>query len=101
MTFTPPPALVIFDCDGVLVNSEVVAARVLARELTAIGFALTAEECIARYTGISMRSVVERIEAEWGQRVRLISLNGCGRATQTRSGRNCAPLRACVKCCRS
>lgn len=67
MTFTPPTALVIFDCDGVLVDSEVVAARVLARELTAIGFALTAEECIALYTGISMRSVVERIEAAWGR----------------------------------
>ena len=62
-------SLVIFDCDGVLVDSEVVAARVLARELAAIGFPLNAEECIARYTGISMRSVIERVEAEWGQRV--------------------------------
>lgn len=62
-------SLVIFDCDGVLVDFEVVAARVLARELAAIGFPLNAEECIARYTGISMRSVIERVEAEWGQRV--------------------------------
>ena len=54
-------SLVIFDCDGVLVDSEVVAARVLARELAAIGFPLNAEECIARYTGISMLSVIERV----------------------------------------
>lgn len=67
MTLARNGCLVIFDCDGVLVDSEVVAARVLARELTAIGFPLTAEECIARYTGINMRAVVERVEAEWGQ----------------------------------
>ena len=59
--------LIIFDCDGVLVDSEIVAARVLARELTAIGFPLSPADCIARYTGISMASVGERIEAEWGQ----------------------------------
>lgn len=64
-------SLLIFDCDGVLVDSEVVAARVLARELAAIGFPLTAEECIARYTGISMRSVIERVEVEWGRRLPL------------------------------
>lgn len=59
--------LVIFDCDGVLVDSEIVAARVLARELTAIGFPLTADDCASRYTGISMGSVLSRVEAEWGR----------------------------------
>jgi HAD superfamily hydrolase (TIGR01509 family) len=62
-------ALVIFDCDGVLVDSEVVAARVLARELAAIGIPRTAEECIVRYTGISMPSMVACIEAELGRRL--------------------------------
>jgi HAD superfamily hydrolase (TIGR01509 family) len=69
MTLTPTATLVIFDCDGVLVDSEIVAARVLARELTAIGFPLTADDCLARYTGISMSSVVERIQEEWGRPV--------------------------------
>lgn len=63
------PSLVIFDCDGVLVDSEVVAARVLAGQLCAIGIPITADGCIARYTGISMPSVLERIEAEWGKGV--------------------------------
>lgn len=58
--------LIIFDCDGVLVDSEIVSARVLADELTALGFALSPADCIARYTGISMRSVAERVESEWG-----------------------------------
>ena len=67
MTLAPTATLVIFDCDGVLVDSEVVAARVLARELTAIGVPLTADDCIARYTGISMGSVLSRVEEEWGR----------------------------------
>jgi beta-phosphoglucomutase-like phosphatase (HAD superfamily) len=40
----PQPELVIFDCDGVLVDSEIVAARVEAEMLTAAGYAITAEE---------------------------------------------------------
>ena len=67
MTLVQDGCLIIFDCDGVLVDSEPVAARVLARELTSIGFPLTAEECIARYTGISMPSVVACIEAEFAR----------------------------------
>ena len=33
-----PPMLVIFDCDGVLVDSEPIASRILAEALTEIGF---------------------------------------------------------------
>ena len=73
MTIAPrtsaPPGLVVFDCDGVLVDSEVIAARVLSRELVAIGFPLTPEDCLARYTGISLPAVVARIEDEWGHKV--------------------------------
>lgn len=58
--------LVIFDCDGVLVDSEGLSARVLSDALTAIGFPLTPPDCIDRYTGISSRSMVGLIEAEWG-----------------------------------
>jgi len=61
------PDLVIFDCDGVLVDSEIVAARVMAEELTALGFEMTPEGCIARYTGISMPAVIARIEEERGR----------------------------------
>ncbi len=39
----------------------------MARELTAVGFPLSPADCIARYTGISMASVVKKIEAEWGR----------------------------------
>ncbi len=59
--------LVIFDCDGVLVDSEPLACRVMARELTALGYPLTADDCHDRFTGVSMKTVMERIEADWGQ----------------------------------
>jgi HAD superfamily hydrolase (TIGR01509 family) len=62
-----PPRLVIFDCDGVLVDSEPIASRLLAEALTELGFALTQRQVLDRYTGISMKSVLAKIEAEWGQ----------------------------------
>ncbi|MFO1153634.1 MAG: HAD-IA family hydrolase [Rhodospirillales bacterium] len=62
-----PVDLVIFDCDGVLVDSELLAAEVLAREVSVEGLPLTADECLARYTGISMKSVLALIEAERGR----------------------------------
>ena len=58
--------LVIFDCDGVLVDTESLSARVLSDALNAIGFPLTPLDCIARYTGISTPSMIRLIEAEWG-----------------------------------
>ncbi len=60
------PDLVIFDCDGVLVDSELLASRLLAEALAAEGYPVTAADCRARFTGISIRSVIEIIEAERG-----------------------------------
>ena len=40
------PDLVIFDCDGVLVDSELIFARVLAESLVALDFPTTIDEAI-------------------------------------------------------
>ncbi|MBE0529321.1 MAG: HAD-IA family hydrolase [Rhodospirillales bacterium] len=61
------PDLVIFDCDGVLVDSELLASRLLAEALSAQGYMVTAAECRDRYTGISIRSVIEMVEAVGGR----------------------------------
>ena len=58
-----PPGLVIFDCDGVLVDTETLANRKLSEWLTQAGFPVTYEECRGRFCGRSMRSVQEEIEA--------------------------------------
>ena len=46
--------LVIFDCDGVLVDSEIIAARVEAELLTAAGFEISPEEIAETYAFIVM-----------------------------------------------
>lgn len=56
-----PPALVIFDCDGVLIDSEVLACRVDSECLAEIGIALTVQEILDRYGGISLRPMLADI----------------------------------------
>lgn len=61
------PEVVIFDCDGVLVDSEPISNRVLAEMLSEIGYPVTAAECEARFTGLRFRTVFAMVEAELGR----------------------------------
>lgn len=58
--------LIIFDCDGVLVDSEPIAAQVMAETATAFGVPLTPQGCIERFTGMSMMRVRAELETELG-----------------------------------
>lgn len=58
------PDLVIFDCDGVLVDSEIVAARVEAELLRRAGYDITAEDLARLYAGLTFKDVMLRIEEE-------------------------------------
>jgi HAD superfamily hydrolase (TIGR01509 family) len=58
--------LTIFDCDGVLVDSEAAANRVMVDMLGQIGFEITLDECMARFVGKSMKTVQGEVEAETG-----------------------------------
>ena len=60
------PELVIFDCDGVLVDSELIALGVTRRRLDAAGLRMTDEETRKRFLGQRLDSVIERIERELG-----------------------------------
>jgi HAD superfamily hydrolase (TIGR01509 family) len=57
---------VIFDCDGVLVDSEPTSNRVLAEVLTEIGLPTTTEESTAAFMGKSWVSNLEIIEERLG-----------------------------------
>lgn len=59
--------LVIFDCDGVLIDSEVLASRIDAEELTAIGYPISVEEAVIRFTGLPGGAMRTIIEADWGR----------------------------------
>lgn len=56
------PDLIIFDCDGVLVDSEIIAARVEADMITEAGFPITAEEMMERFAGLTTRDILLRLE---------------------------------------
>lgn len=58
------PDLVIFDCDGVLVDSEIIAARAEAGLITAAGFPIEAEELAQRYAGLTFKDILLQIERE-------------------------------------
>ena len=58
-----PPGLVIFDCDGVLVDTETLANRRLSAWLTEAGFAIGYEDCRRIFCGRSMKAVQDEVEA--------------------------------------
>jgi HAD superfamily hydrolase (TIGR01509 family) len=57
------PDLVIFDCDGVLVDSETVSNRVLADNLARHGLTLTLAETMETFVGRSMTGVRDTARA--------------------------------------
>ena len=44
-----------FDCDGVLVDSEIIASEVDAELLTEVGYEITPEEVTRRFAGLTSR----------------------------------------------
>lgn len=61
--------LVIFDCDGVLIDSELLSAEADIACLAEDGIAVSAEEILDRYLGISMAGFVADIEARYARRL--------------------------------
>lgn len=57
--------LVIFDCDGVLVDSEVLVARVEVELLGGLGVHLTADQVLAEFVGLSEADMHGQIERRW------------------------------------
>jgi HAD superfamily hydrolase (TIGR01509 family) len=62
-----PIDLVIFDCDGVLVDSEVISCSAHAATLTKHGYAITPDQVLTRFLGVSEREARLMIEAEIGR----------------------------------
>lgn len=58
---------ILFDCDGVLVDSEPITNGVLRDMLNESGWAITHEECMDYFIGRTVRSAAARIEAETGK----------------------------------
>ena len=63
---THSPALVIFDCDGVLVDSERLTVAVEARVLTELGWPHTPEQVVARWMGRTSAFQLGEVEERLG-----------------------------------
>jgi beta-phosphoglucomutase-like phosphatase (HAD superfamily) len=63
------PQLVIFDCDGVLVDSESISNGVLAHMLSEQGLPTTLEQARGEYQGLLLSEVLERAEHRLGRKL--------------------------------
>src|SRR5229473_171988 len=61
------PALVIFDCDGVLIDSEVIFGRVLGECLIAADFPTTVEEAMVLGFGKNRLTLAAEVETRFGR----------------------------------
>jgi HAD superfamily hydrolase (TIGR01509 family) len=62
--------LIIFDADGVLVDSEVIALTVMARTASDEGAAMDVDDAIRSFRGVKMADCVREIERRLGRGVR-------------------------------
>lgn len=58
-----PLGLVIFDCDGVLIDSEALCDRVVSAELHRVGWTLSPVECHRRFLGLTFQDIQHAAEA--------------------------------------
>lgn len=63
-----PLSLVLFDCDGVLVDSEIIAAKVDSGLLNDLGYEITAQEISERFSGLTQDRIMELLAEEAGIR---------------------------------
>ncbi len=56
--------LIIFDCDGVLVDSEIIAADVESKLLTEAGYPISIEEMGERFAGMTWQNILFQVERE-------------------------------------
>jgi HAD superfamily hydrolase (TIGR01509 family) len=61
--------LIIFDCDGVLVDSEVISCRAHADVLTHHGYPITSDQVLKRFLGVSDREARQTVEREMGRKL--------------------------------
>ncbi|MDR3529674.1 MAG: HAD-IA family hydrolase [Rhodopila sp.] len=59
--------LVIFDCDGVLIDSEALCDRVVSRELHRAGWPLSPEDCHRLFLGLTFPDIQQAAEAHLGR----------------------------------
>src|ERR1700756_5368833 len=78
--------MIIFDCDGVLVDSEAIKSDVVARHLGKLGISITGAAIIERFSGVPEREMYQALSIETGVRIppehiaegRALKISHCG-----------------------
>lgn len=60
------PQAIIFDCDGVLIDSETIAVVILSEDLRELGLAVSAEQAHHRFVGWTSSQIAECVSQETG-----------------------------------
>lgn len=68
-TLSAGPDLIIFDCDGVLIDSEALVCRLVSEEFTRLGYPLSVEQVIERFAGRPEREMLAEIALDWGRAI--------------------------------
>jgi HAD superfamily hydrolase (TIGR01509 family) len=58
--------LVIFDCDGVLVDSDRISLRIQAQRISALGIEMTYEDCLKDFLGLGMPATLRILSERLG-----------------------------------
>lgn len=59
--------LVIFDCDGVLVDSDRISLRIQAERISALGLSTTYEDCVRDFLGLGMPATLRILADRLGE----------------------------------
>lgn len=86
------PDLVIFDCDGVLVDSELISVSVLTEVLRENGVAISDDVTFRRFLGRSMASVAEILKNDFGIAITDAHLDEIRRRLYARFAQDLEPM---------
>ena len=84
--------LVIFDCDGVLVDSEPISIAVLLEILGEAGVGMSEDAAFDRFLGRSMASIAQDVESEYGLRLTGAHLDALRARLHARLRRDLKPI---------
>ena len=73
---SPLPGLIIFDCDGVLVDSEPLSIRVLLEGIAERGVVITEADAYELFLGRSLASVIDTVQRDFGVALETDALEG-------------------------
>lgn len=84
--------LIIFDCDGVLIDSEIIAARVDCEILREHGYEITPEELAHKFAGFTTERIFEFVGEELGRAIPEEVIHRAQRLTDARLNQEVQPI---------